>query len=145
MAHFSNPIKGSGGPKRKINLAQLAQAKALPAAWLKKELGLHDLPGGGVGIPYFDASGAQEIAVKKRTRIVAKEGSYWPKDLGLAAYGQWRLDRAQRAGFLILVEGESDCWTLWHYGLPALGIPGANAAKVLDAEHVDGLAKVYII
>jgi DNA primase len=62
----------------------------------------------------------------------------------LAAYGLWRLDEARRAGVLYLVEGESDTLTLWLQGLPALGIPGANAAKCLTADHLAGITKVYI-
>ncbi len=105
---------------------------------------MRDLPGGrGVGIPYHDATGA-EIAVKRRTALKATEGSYWPKGQPLAAYGSWRIDRANRAGFLILVEGESDCWALWHHGLPALGIPGANAVKTVDKEHVEAVPTVYV-
>ena len=33
---------------------------------------------------------------------------------------------AAASGYVILVEGESDAQTLWYYGLPALGIPGAS-------------------
>ena len=45
------------------------------------------------------------------------------------AYGEGRLGEAVAAGYLILVEGESDCWTLWHAGFPALGLPGAKTAN----------------
>ncbi len=131
--------KGNGRP---VTVAAMAEAKCLPAAFLR-ELGLADLPNSGVGIPYRDPAG-NEIAVKRRTAIKAKDGSYWPKGQQLAAYGQWRLDYAQKAGFLILAEGESDCWALWHHGLPALGIPGANATKTLQREHLDAIAKVYV-
>ena len=30
---------------------------------------------------------------------------------------------------MVLVEGESDCHTLWHHGVEALGIPGASNFK----------------
>jgi hypothetical protein len=116
--------------------------KRLPADFLTG-LGLHDLPGGGVGIPYNDATG-MEIAVKQRTALKAKEGSYWPKGRPLAAYGGWRIESANRDGFLILVEGESDCWALWHHGLPALGLPGANAVRTLEHEHVEAVGVVYV-
>src|SRR6266852_2881917 len=94
------------GNCRYLTLVALAEAKRLPPIFLK-ELGLHDLSAGGVGIPYYDVDGS-DIAVKKRTALRAKEGSYWPKDVPLAAYGQWRIGDANKAGFLILVEGESD-------------------------------------
>jgi hypothetical protein len=127
---------------RDLTVAALAEAKHLPANFLR-ELGLCDLPGGGVAIPYYGPTG-EEIAVKRRTALKAKEGSYWPKRVPLTAYGQWRLDTAAKASFLPIVEGESDCWAFWHHGLPALGIPGANAAKTLEKGHVAAVPTVYV-
>jgi hypothetical protein len=137
--------KGSAGPRRNgkaITLADLATAKRLPMSFLQ-ELGIHDLDGGGVGIPYYDQAG-EEIAVKKRTALKATEGSYWPKGQALASYGDWRIDLASRASFLVLVEGESDCWALWHHGIPTLGIPGSNGTKVLTAEQLCCVEKLYV-
>jgi hypothetical protein len=126
-----------------LTVADLAEAKRLPVEFLSGEVGLRDLPG-GVGIPYHNAAG-EEIAVKRRTALKATEGSYWPQGQPLAAYGIWRIDRANRAGFLILAEGESDVWTLWHHGLPALGLPGSNTAKTLEWEHVAAVSTVYVV
>jgi hypothetical protein len=137
--------KGSAGPRRNgkaITLADLAMAKRIPMSFLQ-ELGIHDLDGGGVGIPYYDQAG-EDIAVKKRAALKASEGSCWPKGQALASYGDWKLDDANRAGLLFLVEGESDCWALWHHGFPALGIPGSHSAKVLTAEHVACVEKLYV-
>lgn len=50
---------------------------------------------------------------------------------------------ARGAGYILLVEGESDTRTLWHYGIPALGIPGAATWKADWAQYLDGLA-VYV-
>jgi AAA domain len=125
-----------------ITLAQLAAHKRLSLDFLK-HLGLYDLPGGGVGIPYCDETGVQ-LAVKRRPALAAKDGSFWPKGKPLATYGDWRLDRARAEGLLILVEGESDCWALWHHGLPALGLPGSNTTQALTAEHLAGLPAVYV-
>jgi hypothetical protein len=45
-----------------------------------------------------------------------------------------------------LVEGESDCHTLWFYGIPALGIPGAtNWREDRDAAHLDGIDTIYVV
>jgi hypothetical protein len=124
-------------------LTRLAQAKRLPVDFLR-ELGLHDLDGGrAVGIPYYGVTG-EDIAVKQRTALKATEGSFWPRGRPLAAYGQWRHEAAAKAGFLIIVEGESDCWALWYHQLPALGIPGANAVKTLEREHVEAVETIYI-
>jgi hypothetical protein len=127
-----------------ITLTELAEHKALAADYLE-QLGLHDLTdGSGVGIPYFDTTGKQ-VALKRRTRLVAKEGSWWPKGVPLRAYGEWRLDEAHKERLLFVVEGESDCWALWFHGLPALGIPGANAAKTLTEEHIECLDAICLI
>jgi hypothetical protein len=128
----------------KLTLAALAEAKRLPAALLCDELGVHDLPGGGVGIPYYNFDGS-EIAVKRRTALKAKDGSFWPKGRPLAAYGSWRIEAARKKGHAYLVEGETDTWTLWHHGLPALGLPGSGAAKVLDSEHIVGLTTIFVV
>jgi hypothetical protein len=133
----------SGRNGAPLTVARLAAHRRLPAAFLAS-LGLHDLRQGGVGIPYYGPSG-EDIEIKRRTHLSAKEGSYWPKGRPLAAYGLWKLGEAGRAGFLILVEGESDTWTLWHHGLPGLGLPGANTVKsTLAKEHLDGIGKLYV-
>jgi hypothetical protein len=60
------------------------------------------------------------------------------------AYGEDRLDAALAAGYLVLVEGESDAWTLWFHGEPALGIPGSDAvAKTLELGHVAPFRVIY--
>ncbi len=137
------PPRNGRGPRPPVTVESLAADKRLPADHLRS-FGLHDLPGGGVGIPYKDAKG-QTLQVKRRTAPIAKEGSFWPKGVPLMAYGLDRLERGREAGYLVLVEGESDCWTCWLHDLPALGVPGANSFKVLEPEHLEGIGKVYVI
>jgi hypothetical protein len=76
--------------------------------------------------------------------LKAKEGSYWPAKTPLMAYGLEDLPAARQAGYLNLVEGESDRWTLKYHELPVLGIPGAEAAQTLQPEHLQGLTKLYL-
>src|SRR5262249_38271776 len=77
--------------------------------------------------------------------MTAKDGSYWPKGQRLAAYGEDRLEESVRAGYQIIVEGESDCWALWHHGFPALGLPGSDTVKkTLCSGHVGGMPTVYV-
>jgi hypothetical protein len=46
---------------------------------------------------------------------------------------------------VVLVEGESDCHTLWFHGIPALGIPGAaNWREDRDARYLDGIETIYV-
>jgi hypothetical protein len=127
-----------------IDLERLASLKGLPLQFLQS-LGLHDLPDGGVGIPYRDGSG-RTVAVKKRIRAVAKDGSFWPEGQALTVYGEERLEEGREAAYRILVEGESDCWTLWHHQFPALGIPGSNTVnKTLQLGHVGKRKLIYVI
>lgn len=121
--------------RQRVTVEALAAAKGLPAEFLKK-LGLHNLPGGGVGIPYRDTSGAV-VQVKRRTALVARDGSYWPKGAPLMAYGLERLATYNGEEPLHFGEGESDVWTLWLHGRPALGLPGAQSpARCLRAAHL---------
>jgi Protein of unknown function (DUF3987) len=140
MVATSAPTRNNGT----LTVAVLAKHKGLSTDWLHNELSVHDLPQGGVGVPYYDFDGS-EIAVKRRTALKAKDGSYWPKGRPLAAYGSWRVEAARRFGHAYLVEGETDAWTLWHHGLPGLGLPGAGAAKTLVSEHLVGLTTLYVV
>ena len=81
-----------------------------------------------VRIPYFDQAG-EETAVRIRLALEKHperdDRFRWRKGSKPTLYGLWRLPRIRDAGYVVLVEGESDCHTLWHHGIEALGIPGA--------------------
>jgi DNA polymerase I-like protein with 3'-5' exonuclease and polymerase domains len=127
-----------------IDLATLAADKQIPVKFLQ-DLGLHDLSPEGVGIAYKDGSG-RTVAVKRRTALKAKDGSWWPLGKKLMAYGEERLGDGAAAGYRVLVEGESDCWSLWFHGFPALGLPGSNTvAKTLAPGHVFGVPVLYVV
>lgn len=137
------PPREEKARREPISVSALARAKKLPVEVLRS-FGLADLPGGKVGIPYHDAARAV-VETKTRTALAAKEGSFWPKGKPLLAYGLDHLGMARQQGFLVLVEGESDCWTLWHHAFPGLGIPGVDACKVLEAGHLTGISTIYFI
>lgn len=108
-----------------------AGAKDLPVEFLER-LGLSSVTYSGssaVRIPYRGRDGA-ETAVHFRLALAkdpeADNRFRWRKGSQLALYGLWRLDQTEKAGHTFLVEGESDCHTLWHHGLPAPGVPGAS-------------------
>ena len=70
----------------------------------------------------------------------------WKSGTKPCLYGLNRLPEAQKAGQVVLVEGESDCHTLWFHGIPALGIPGAaNWREERDARHLDGIETIYVV
>jgi hypothetical protein len=125
-----------------LTIADLARVRKIPAAFLAGECRLHDAAR-GVEIRYASEDGADEV-IKLRTAQEAGNGSYWPQGTGLMAYGLWRLQATRERDTLLLVEGESDCWALWHLGYPALGLPGADTTGVLEAEHLEGVEILYI-
>ena len=126
-----------------VNVATLARAKILPNGALLA-CSVEDVRGQGVVIPYCDETGPC-VARKRRTALAAKDGSLWPAKTPAIAYGLWKLPDAQKAGQLILVEGESDCWVLWHHRYPALGIPGSSNAKTLTAEALVGIQHIDVV
>jgi hypothetical protein len=125
-----------------VTVADLAREKKLPEAFLR-ELGLEDRPN-GVLIPYRLMDGSPAPRQRLRTALSAKEGSSW---LGgkesLVPYGLDRLLDAREEGFLVISEGETDCWALWRHGIPAVGIPGAGLTKLIQKEHLLGIPEVY--
>jgi len=127
-----------------ISLAAYAEAKKLPLSFLK-ELGLSERKHRGepaIVIPYYNQDG-QEIATRYRISLAGSDKFRWAKNSKVQLYGLWRLAEAKAAGYVILVEGESDSQTLWHYGLPALGIPGADTWRKEWAAYLEGLT-VYL-
>jgi len=123
----------------------------LPIEFLQK-LGLRDQNyrkrPSAVRIPYRDADG-QEIAVRYRTALEkSDEGDErfrWRAGDKAQLYGFERLESIRKAGYVILVEGESDTQTLWYHGIAALGIPGASNWKPKFAEHLEGVERIYAV
>ncbi|MEW6490300.1 MAG: DUF3987 domain-containing protein [Thermodesulfobacteriota bacterium] len=128
--------------RERIDLEALARDKGFPLDFLRS-LGCADLPNGGVRIPYRDPDG-QEAVARLRYALRAGDGSAWPKGSKPIPYGLDRLAEARKRGGLVLVEGESDAWTLWRHDIPALGIPGADMARILEAAHLEGIRRVYL-
>jgi DNA-binding transcriptional ArsR family regulator len=69
---------------------------------------------------------------------VEKRGQARPYGLGL-------LVEARKADYVVVVEGESDCHTLWYHEIPALGIPGASNWRDGWAAYLDGIEKIYAV
>lgn len=129
-------------PQRQpLTIDVLARDKRLPAEFLR-ELGLRENEG-SVEIPYYGPGREALPRFRIRSDRTAKRGSRWNRGSGeITPYGVWLLPPDE--GELILCEGESDSWTLWHHGFAALGLPGANMTKTLKAEHLAGVARVYV-
>lgn len=92
-------------------------------------------------IPYFDADGRltrtrKRMMIRKETSPDGPKRFLWDQHpgFGLSLYGLWR--QPQERSSVILVEGESDCHTLWAAGYPALGMPGVSNFNPLRDDPV---------
>ncbi len=146
----SIPPKTGATVQRQCTLEAYAEDKGLPIRFLR-ELGLSDMSYMGlpaVRIPYLKEDGS-EGAVRFRLALEkSPEGDNrfrWRKGSKPSLYGLWRLKQAREAGYVFLVEGESDCHTLWYHRFPALGVPGASNWRGEWASELDGIEKVYAV
>jgi hypothetical protein len=123
------PGRNSATPQRPTGctLEAYAKAKRLLVSFLKS-LGLADvsyLSAPAIKIPYFDSAGA-ELAVRFRIALEGNDKFRWRKGSKPLLYGLDRIGDARKAKNIAIVEGESDCHTLWRAGFPAIGLPGAG-------------------
>lgn len=128
-----------------MNLDKLAEAKGFTIGQLA-QFGLRNGQG-GVLVPYRDSQGNEYI----RSRVLRdptadnKDGRFWSKgDAPVIPYGLERPVPCNR-GLMWIVEGESDCWTMWLNGIPAIGIPGVQQATKLAIDHLEGVNEVAVV
>src|SRR5579863_9262304 len=144
-ARIAEQGSSNGMNHHALTLLDLSLEKQLPWKFLF-HLGVMDHASGGVQIPYHLADSREAPRYRIRTPLVAKEGSRWNSGEGnIVPYGLERLEDARKAGYVVLVEGESDCWTLWYQGFPVLGIPGAEMTGVLEAAMLNGIDRLYLL
>ena len=133
-------------------LKEYSACKNLPVEFLTSGvIGLEDRKYAGkdaVWIPYMN-TGGELIAERFRVSLLKnKTGAdnrfRWQKGSKTALYGLNWLDVAHDKGYVLVVEGESDCHVLWYHGLPAVGIPGAKNWRDEWAEHLDGIDHVLV-
>ena len=138
-------VTSNGAHRANLTLLDLALEKQLPWQFLF-QLGIMEHPSGGLHVPYHLPDGTLSPRSRIRTALVARQGSYWSKGAGkIVPYGLERLEEARKAGYLVVVEGESDCWTLWYQGFPALGLPGAEMAGTLEPSMLGGIDRLYLV
>ena len=131
-----------------LNLEELALAKGLPEDFLRS-WGITDgVAGGGknrrpcVDIPYVNLKG-EVVAVHKRLSLHDSPRFIWRRGDKTTIFGLSRMEEIRQAGRVVLVEGETDTWTLWFHQLPALGLPGASTWREEYASLLQGL-QVYV-
>jgi hypothetical protein len=134
----------NGRPADGLTLQAYADAKSLPVSFLRR-LGLTQIYLSGmpvIRIPYMDLFGV-EISTRMRLALSGGNEFRWKTGSKAFLYGLWRLPRTRP--YIVLVEGESDCHTLWFKGFPALGLPGANKWEDSWAPHFDGFERIYVV
>jgi hypothetical protein len=149
---------GEGGnmtPEQRCNdttpagcwLADYAEAKRLPLDFLLAN-GLRQISYLGspaISIPYFTHDGG-DPAIRYRIAHDGPDRFRWRKGSRSRLYGLNRLTAIQAAGWVVLVEGESDCHTVWLHDFPALGLPGAgNWNETRDAPLLADLGEIFIV
>lgn len=132
--------------ERGLTLKQFALAKRLGEEHLRRcnvyETQRQGTP--SVAFPYFDVDGDLQ-AVRYRTALTGNrfrwQNGAEPKRL---LYGAWWLPLWREKGIqrVLLVEGESDCLTLWQAGIPAVGVAGADCLSEHNARLLDGFEVV---
>jgi putative DNA primase/helicase len=128
-----------------LSLLDLALDKMLPWKYLI-HLGVVENRAGCLQIPYLLPDGTSAPRHRLRTALVARQGSHWSKGAGeIVPYGLERLEEARKAGYLVIVEGETDCWTLWYHHFPALGLPGVEMVSALKEGYLAGIDRLYIM
>lgn len=135
------PIAKSKPTKRKYTVEDYAAVKKLPVDFLRK-LGLQNSKT-GITIPYMDESGAR-ISSRQRYGDTGSGPRFtWTRGSKVNLYGLWKLAQVREAGYVVLVEGESDSHTLWYHGFSALGVPGASVFQQAWVDLIRGL-DIYI-
>jgi hypothetical protein len=123
-----------------LTLAELSAAKKIPLESLKK-WGLADQKYKGaarVQIPFMNEAG-EVAALRYRLSLNGGQRFIWRKGDRVLPYGLWRIPEFRKAGYCLLAEGESDCWTCWLHDIPAVGIPGKSTFRPEWARYFDGM------
>ena len=124
-------IKIESFESNSLSVSEIAIAKGIPEEFLRK-LGVTDgYVGSGkhrsicVDIPYIYLDG-EVRAIQKRLSMHGQPRFIWRRGDHPIPYGLWLIKGFRAKGYIILVEGASDTWTLLFNEFPALGIPGAS-------------------
>ena len=92
----------------------------------------------GISIPYMDEKG-NIVATRYRHSLEGATRFSWMKGSKVHPYGLWRLNIAREKGYIVVVEGESDCHTLWQHDIPAIGVPGTQVFRKEWCRYLENL------
>ncbi len=124
-------------------LKAYAAEKKLPLDFLESdEVALEQIDYRGkpaISIPYPDEDGnvvSERFRINLHKPTTGPDDRFrWKKGDSPLLYGLHRLHKAHEAGYVFLVEGESDCQVCWFYEEPALSVPGASNWKRMSGPH----------
>jgi hypothetical protein len=142
-----------GESSKGVNLAQLAEAKGLPVAFMQ-EHGCFDLRRHGkyhtaaVGMTYRAATGGKTwLRIRTELSGNSKKKFRWKTgDKEAPLFGAHMAHALPAAGYVVLVEGETCALTCWYHGIAALGLPGAGTwNEERHASLLDGVETIYVI
>jgi len=149
-AHLQHPMQHSKNSGKTtvhegVQLVQYATAKKIPESFLRT-VGCTDYNNRGIPairIAYRDENGWEKM-VRYRISLNGTDRFLTRRGDKVMLYGLWLLDKTK--AYVIFVEGESDCHTLWYHDIPALGLPGAaNWKEERDAKHFQGIPLIYVV
>ena len=128
-----------------LTLEALAEHKKLPVEFLRTDFTLSATRRNrspAVRIPYHGADGREtavnyRLALDGENKIRLEEGVE-----DISSTGSSGSPRVRAAGWVLLVEGESDTWTGWYHDLPVLGTPGKDTWRSVWATYLEGLEVV---
>ncbi|SET46294.1 Uncharcterized protein, DUF927 family [Natronincola peptidivorans] len=125
----------------KYTVKDYCREKHLPEEFIRS-LGIRDGKR-GITIPYKNEEG-KVLSNRQRYHRDSPTRFSWARGSKVSLYGLWQLDKARSVGRVLLMEGESDCHTLWHHNIEeVLGVPGAATFHGDWVEMLEGL-DVYI-
>jgi len=139
----SSASEQSPTPTEPLTLAELANAKRLSAPKLFT-WNVRTQSDGSIAIPYLTRDGVVS-AIQYRYALAGDNRFKWRKHDIPILYGLWRLNDWITADTLYLCEGCTDTWSMWHAGLPAIGIPSASTWREEWWRELDGYPKIVVI
>jgi P4 family phage/plasmid primase-like protien len=135
-----------------LTLQEYTSTKRLPIDELQR-IGVRQSSYGqvkaAIRTPYFRLNGEPSVRFRVNLNGDKNKRHYWRRGDKACLYGEWYLGSPGflAVGYIVIVEGESDCQTCWfNGGFPALGLPGAGQwNEERDAPLLAGVHTVFAV
>jgi hypothetical protein len=138
---YRTGVEHSTTPRSGVTLADYAAAKRRQCILQSPGVsGLSPEPP-AVRIPYFARDGSVAMS-QFRLSLDGDDRFRWKSGSKPTLYG---LHRLAPGDAITVVEGASDCHTLWWHDLAALGLPSASAWRPAWDQVLEGIATIYVV